>query len=74
MDAKGMSNAWLYWFNSTSNINGMKHEIELIDKLIEMEKQYPYKGEQTYKTMIRKKILLQSKIKLLEEKGSVVNG
>lgn len=68
-----ISRVWLYWFHSTKNINGMRHEIEGLDRLIEMEKEYPYKGEDIYKMMITKKIILQSKIRMLEE-GSVING
>lgn len=67
MEKKEFSNVWLHWFKGTKSINGMRQEIEGLDRLIWMEKSYPYKGEDTYKMMIRKKILLQAKIRLLEE-------
>lgn len=68
-----ISNIWLSWFNDTKNILGMEREIEALDRLIEMEKEYPYKGKSVYKMMITKKILLQSKIRRIGE-GSVING
>jgi hypothetical protein len=59
---------WLTWFHYVKNVQALKGEIETLNRQIEMERQYPYKGEKALKVMIRKKILLQSKIRMLEAK------
>jgi hypothetical protein len=73
MARKEPARVWLWWFQSTDNITGLKNELDGINALIKLEKKHPVRGEDIYKLMLRKKILLQSKIKLLEERN-VANG
>jgi hypothetical protein len=73
MAKKEPSKVWLWWFQASDNILGLKDEIEVINRQIEAEKEHHIRGEDVYKLMIRKKILLQSKIRLLEERN-VANG
>lgn len=73
MARKEPAKVWLWWFQSTDYIKGLKDEVEILNKQIEAEKKHSVRGKDVYKLMIRKKILLQSKIKLLEERN-VANG
>lgn len=66
-----IAETWLEWLQRPKHINSYRHELEGIDRLIEMENSYPYKGDIMLKYMIKKKIILQCKIKLLEESGVV---
>jgi hypothetical protein len=73
MARKEPSNVWLWWFQATDNLEGLKDELGVMNRQIEAEKEHHIRGEDIYKLMIRKKILLQSKIRLLEERN-VANG
>jgi hypothetical protein len=59
---------WITWLHYVSTIYTLKKEIDDLNRSIELERTYPYRGEKALKVMIRKKILVQSKIRMLEEK------
>lgn len=71
MDIQGASNVWLWWFKKNDDVQSMKNEIKILDDQLETEKQFPFKGDKFVKLTIRKKIMLQAKIRLLE---GVANG
>jgi hypothetical protein len=66
-----IGDTWLYWYNREHRDNGFYQELEALERLIEMEKEFPIKGEQWLRESIKKKIILQCKIKSL--KSGVVN-
>lgn len=65
-----INDTWLYWYEREHRMNGFYQELEGLERLIEMEKEFPFKGQQWLRESIKKKIILQCKIKSL--KGSVV--
>lgn len=73
MAKKEPSKVWLWWFQATDNLLGLEDELDVVDRQIKLEKEQNIRGEDVYKLMLRKKILLQSKIRLLKERN-VANG
>lgn len=66
-----ISNIWLSWFKKTNDLERLKIELNGVCRLMDMENKQKFRGEKNYKLMIRKKIMLQAKIKLLE---GIANG
>jgi hypothetical protein len=62
-----INDAWLFWYKRERSKNGFAQELEALERLIQMEKDFPYKGEQWLREAIKKKIVLQLKIKSLED-------
>ena len=63
---------WTFWYFRERNIKGFIDELEALERVIQMEKEEPYKGERWMKEAVKKKIILQLKIKSLE--SGVANG
>jgi hypothetical protein len=63
---------WTFWYFRELNIKGFIDELEALERLIQMEKEEPYKGERWLREAVKKKIILQLKIKSLE--SGVENG
>jgi hypothetical protein len=67
-----INEAWKFWYSNERHKKGFIDELEALERLIQMEKEEPYKGERWMKEAVKKKIILQLKIKSLE--GDVANG
>jgi hypothetical protein len=57
---------WTFWYFRERNIKGFIDELEALERVIQMEREEPYKGEKWMKEAVKKKIILQLKIKSLE--------
>jgi hypothetical protein len=66
MNKIAISEAWRFWFFRERTLKGFADELEALERLIKLEKELPYKGEGWLRESIKKKIILQLKIKSLE--------
>jgi ABC-type uncharacterized transport system ATPase component len=60
---------WTLWFKREKSKFGFLHELEGIERLIQMEREYPFRGEGWLREAIKKKMILKYKIQSLKEEG-----
>lgn len=64
-----IEDAWVYWFKKEKSIHGLKEEMEALEITIKDEKDFPFKGDEWLRMQFKKRVMLWSKIKQLEERS-----